>query len=111
MSDLMKYKGYFGSYHLDEEEGVFYGKVEYVQALISYEATTASKLHKAFINAVDDYLLMCKQEGIEPEKPFKGSFNVRVGSDLHKKVVLVANNLGISLNQFVRNTLKKACGY
>jgi predicted HicB family RNase H-like nuclease len=34
-----------------------------------------------------------------------------VGSALHKKVVLVANDLGISLNQFVCNALKKACGF
>jgi predicted HicB family RNase H-like nuclease len=111
MSDLMQYKGYFGSYHLDQDEAIFYGKVEYIKALISYEATTAAKLYKEFVNAVDDYLLMCKQENIEPEKPFKGSFNVRVGSALHKKVVLVANDLGISLNQFVCNALKKACGF
>ena len=102
MSDLMQYKGYSGSYHLDDEEGIFFGKVEHIKALLSYEATSAKKLHQAFVEAIDDYLLMCEQEGIESEKPFKGSFNVRVGPELHKESALIANNLGVSLNQFIR---------
>ena len=42
----------------------------------------------AFEEAVDDYLELCKEEGKEPEKPFKASFNVRTGTDLHRKAAL-----------------------
>lgn len=56
----MHYKGYYGSYHLDTKEKIFYGKLEFINALVTYEATTAKGLQKAFIEAVDDYLDMCE---------------------------------------------------
>ena len=49
MKDLMQYKGYYGSVHFDEEELVFHGKIEFIRALVSYEATTARGLRKAFV--------------------------------------------------------------
>ena len=104
--DLMHYKDYYGSYHLDIETKVFYGKLEFIKALVTYEDSTAKGLQKAFIEAVDDYLAMCEQEGIESEKPFKGSFNVRVGEELHRKVALTAASHGITLNQFICKTLE-----
>jgi predicted HicB family RNase H-like nuclease len=105
--DLMHYKDYYGSYHLDIEAKVFYGKLEFIKALITYEASTAKGLQKAFVEAVDDYLAMCEQEGIEPERPFKGSFNVRVGEELHRKAALAAASAGITLNQFICETLEE----
>jgi predicted HicB family RNase H-like nuclease len=79
MKDLMKYKNYYGSVHFDDEELVFHGKVEFVRALITYEATDASGLLKAFRESVDEYLDMCEKQNIEPEIPFKGSLNIRLG--------------------------------
>ena len=62
MKDLMHYKGYYGSVHLDNEDLIFHGKVEFIRALISYEATDAKGLRKAFEEAVDDYHEMCAQQ-------------------------------------------------
>ena len=63
----MHYKGYYGSAHFDEKELIFYGKVEFVRALVSYEAKNLTELHKAFEKAVDDYLDTCVSQGIKPE--------------------------------------------
>jgi len=65
MKDLMHYKDYYGSVHFDEEALIFYGKVEFVGALISCEATNAKGLKKAFKNSVDDYLDLCETQKIE----------------------------------------------
>ena len=108
MSDLMQYKGYYGSYHLDTNDNCFYGKLEFIKALVTYEAESAKELYDTFVDAVDDYLIMCQQEGIGPEKPLKGSFNVRVGEELHRRAAVTAANQGISLNQFVCKTLQNA---
>jgi predicted HicB family RNase H-like nuclease len=75
----MQYKGYYGSVHFDDEELIFYGKIEFIRALVSYEATNAKGLKKTFEEAVDDYLLTCCDQKREPETPFKGSLNVRLG--------------------------------
>ena len=108
MKNLMECKGYCGSANYDEENGVFYGKVEFVRALISNESATAKGFRKAFVEAVDDYLALCYERGVEPEKPFKGSFNVRVGSEIHRKAALTAMRKGVSLNKLVAEALEKA---
>lgn len=106
MKDMLKYKGYHGSIHLDEDELILFGKVEFVKALINYEGESAIELKKAFEEAVDDYLLVCEKEKTNPEKPFKGTFNVRVGESLHEKAAIAAINRGIKLNEFVRQAIE-----
>ena len=56
MGDTMHYKNYYGSVHFDNKSLVFYGKVEFIRALISYEATNIEDLETAFKEAVNDYL-------------------------------------------------------
>lgn len=107
MKNPMEYKGYYGSVQYDEEGGVFFGKVESVRALISYESRDAKGFRKAFVEAIDDYLETCAKNKIVPEKPFKGSFNVRVGSETHRKAALAAMRKGISLNRLVAEALEK----
>ncbi|MHB8483683.1 MAG: type II toxin-antitoxin system HicB family antitoxin [Nitrospiria bacterium] len=107
MKDMMEYKSYYGSVHYNDEDRVFYGRVEFIRALISYEATNVERLRKSFREAVDDYLAMCKKEKIKPEQPFKGSFNVRIGPDLHRRIVLAASGKGLSLNRFITELLDK----
>jgi len=107
MKDMMHYSGYYGSVHYSDEDRVFYGRVEFIRALISYEGTDAQSLRRAFEEAVDDYLETCKEKGIEVEKPFKGSFNVRIGADLHQRVALAAAQKGITLNKYIAEMLEK----
>jgi len=106
MKDMLKHKGYYGSIHFDNDELILYGKVEYIRALVNYEAESAVGLKKAFIDAVDDYLALCEQKNIKPEKPFKGTFNVRVGELLHEQATIAATNRGIRLNEFVKQALQ-----
>lgn len=108
MKDMMHYKNYYGSVHFDDEDLIFYGKVEFVRALISYEATTAKGLRKAFEEAIDDYLELCHEQKREPEASFKGSLNVRLGSDLHRRIAIAAAHQHISVNKFITDALNKA---
>lgn len=107
MKDMMSYKSYLGSVHYDDEERTFHGKLEFIRSLISYEGTTVDNLRRAFEEAVDDYLDLCIQQGIEAEQPFKGSFNVRTGSDLHRRAALLAQRSGTTLNQVVAEALER----
>jgi predicted HicB family RNase H-like nuclease len=65
------------------------------------------ELKKNFHEAVDDYLETCKALGREPNKPFKGGFNVRISPEMHKKAIERATMLGISLNQLVQKAIEK----
>jgi predicted HicB family RNase H-like nuclease len=51
---------------------------------------------------------MCHKTDKEPEKPFKGSFNVRVGPNLHQRVALNALSKGITINKYINEVLEKA---
>ena len=107
MKDMMTYKGYFGSVHYSDEDQIFHGKIEFIRSLVSYEGTDVRNLRRAFEEAVDDYLKLCEDEGKEPETPFKGSFNVRTGTDLHRRAMLFAKSKGTNLNSIITDALEK----
>ena len=107
MKDMMTYKGYYGSVHYNDEDRIFHGKIEFIRSLVSYEGADVKNLRMGFEEAVDDYLELCEEENKEPEKPFKGSFNVRTGSDLHRKAVLYAKSKGTNLNSIIADALEK----
>ena len=111
MKDMMKYKEYYGSVHYSDEDRVFYGKIEFVRALVSYEGTDVKSLRQAFEEAVDDYLDTCKEQSKEPEKPFKGTFNVRIGPELHQRVAVAAAQRGVSLNGYIAEVLKRETAF
>lgn len=105
MNDILEYKGYYAEIHFSSEDEVFYGKILGINDLVNFEGTTVKELKKAFHEAVDDYLVTCKELGKEPEKTYKGSFNVRISSELHRQVARYAISKNMSLNDFVRYAL------
>ena len=108
MNNTMEYKGYVGSVEFSEEDVIFYGKVMGIRSLISYEGENARELVEGFHEAVDEYLLICEQQGKVPEQAYKGSFNVRISPELHKKIVIYATEHDISLNRYIEQTLEKS---
>ena len=107
MNNTMEYKGYVGSVEFSTEDKLFYGKVLGIRSLISYEGTTAYDLINDFQGAVDDYLAACTAKGKKPEKAYKGSFNVRIKPELHKRAAIYALSVGESLNSFVEDAVKE----
>jgi len=105
MKDVMFYKDYIGSVHYSTEDEVFYGELEGINDSISYEGTSVTELKAAFEEAVEDYLELCQLNGKEPEKAYKGSFNVRIKPELHKKAAQMAIIEGKSLNQYVEEAI------
>ena len=103
----LEYKGYTGSIEYSKEDGHLYGKVLGIKGLISYEGATGKKLEADFMDAIDTYLADCKQDRVAPEKPFKGSFNVRISPKLHRKAALLAMEEKTSLNGFVAESIRE----
>ena len=105
--NYLHYKDYTGSVEFSEEDAVFHGKIIGIKALISFEGESVNSITEDFHKAVDEYLKFCVKTGREPEKPFKGSFNIRIGSELHRKATFAASACGVSLNAFVEDAIKK----
>lgn len=105
MKETFKYKGFDGSMEFSQEDECLVGEVLFVRSKIIYIGETYPELKAAFHDAVDAYLQHCKEKGITPEKPYSGTFNVRVGTHLHEMATKAAYQNDISLNEFVVRAL------
>jgi predicted HicB family RNase H-like nuclease len=106
MKDIISYKEYLGSVRFSAEDEIFYGKIEGIDDLVTFEGNTVEDLKQAFQDAVEDYIRACIKYNKHQEKSYKGSFNVRIAPDLHKKIKQAAIKMGISLNQFIEKAVK-----
>jgi predicted HicB family RNase H-like nuclease len=104
--DTLIYKDFIGTVHYSNVDECFFGKLEGTDDLVTFEGQTVEELQAAFREAVDDYLSLCEESGKKPYKSFKGSFNVRVSPELHKKAFRLATSEGLSLNQLVQSALE-----
>ncbi|MBI2472677.1 MAG: type II toxin-antitoxin system HicB family antitoxin [Planctomycetes bacterium] len=107
MKDVITYKGFIGSVHFNAEDKVFHGKIEGVDDLVTFEGKSVEGLIKAFHEEVDDYIELCKEQDKEPLKSYKGSFNVRVSPEIHRRAVETAIQKGLSLNQLVQKAIER----
>jgi predicted HicB family RNase H-like nuclease len=105
MNDVLAYKNYYASIQFSAEDEVFHGKVIGLNDLVSFEGTSVVALKKAFRVAVDDYLETCIKLGKEPDKSYRGSFNVRIPSELHRQAARYASLQNMTLNDFVRSVI------
>ncbi|MBC8182239.1 type II toxin-antitoxin system HicB family antitoxin [candidate division KSB1 bacterium] len=104
---MIQYKEFIGSVHFDSSDEIFYGKIEGVNDLITFEGKSVSEIKKSFEKEVEDYIAICKNLRKQIHKSFRGNFNVRISPDLHKKAVTKSQILGVSLNKLVQKALEK----
>lgn len=103
--DLLQYRDYEGSTEIDAARDVCRGRILFINDLVTYEADSVRQLRKEFEAAVDDYIETCRLVGKEPQRPFKGLFNVRVSPELHRAAVVRATREGTTLNDVVVQAL------
>lgn len=103
----LKYKGYLGLPQVDAEAGVIRGHVVNVKDTITFQGKTVEEARTAFQESVDDYLVFCNELGREPEKPFSGKMLIRITPEVHRRLNLVAQAKGVSLNRLVLVELKR----
>jgi predicted HicB family RNase H-like nuclease len=107
MKDILRYKNFIGSVHFSAEDECFFGKIEGVDDLVTFEGRDVDELKRSFREACEDYFRLCRQAGKPLQKSYKGSFNVRLTAELHQKAVRKSSLLGISLNQLVQRAVEK----
>ena len=105
MKDVLTYKDYVATVHYSTEDETFYGQIEGINDLVSFEGQSVSDLKAAFFEAIEDYIDICRENDREPEKKYKGSFNIRITPELHKQASLLAIKENVSLNQFVEKAI------
>ena len=74
----------------------FFGKIEGINDLVTFEGKTVDKLISSFHETVDDYLELCLLKK-RTAQIFQGSFNVRVNPQIHARAYHTAKALKLSL--------------
>lgn len=105
MNNFIEYKGYTGSVQFSNRTLSLHGKILGITTSITYEGTSVEEITSDFRKAVDCYLSYCEEEGITPEKPFNGLFNVSVSSEMHKQLACLAAEKNQTLNSLVEDAL------
>lgn len=101
----MEYKGYIGNVFFDDKAKIFHGDVINTRDVITFQGKSVMELEKAFRESIDDYIGWCGEEGVNPEKPYSGKFNLRISPELHRKIALAAHQNDLSINKFVEKAL------
>ena len=107
MMNTMTYKGYIGSVAYSEKDQVFFGKIEGINGLVNFEGESVKELTEAFHEAVDDYLTYCEEEGLEPDKSYSGTLNVRLTPVIHRRIAIMARQAGQTINAFIKEALEE----
>ena len=101
----MEYKGFMAAIEYDDELDSFMGTVLNVSSPITFYGQNPGELRKEFANSIETWLEVCKERGIEPEKPYSGRMTIRLAPELHKHLAASAAKAGKSLNTWVVDSL------
>ncbi len=102
-TNVMEYKGYKALIQFSAEDDEFFGTVSDIDRhVINFGGKTVAELKKHMKEAVDGYLELCEERGIEPKKPFNGRISYRTSPQTHAKLAQAAILAGKrSINAFI----------
>jgi predicted HicB family RNase H-like nuclease len=106
--NTMSHKGYTARVEYDERDNIFVGRILGIRSIISFHGETVAELRSEFVQAVKEYLVECKKEGVHPEKPASGKLLLRVPPEVHGRALVAAQAAGKSLNQWATEVLQHA---
>lgn len=106
MKSMLEYRGYHASVEYDAEDDILIGEVFGISDSLNFHGQSISEIKEMFKQSIDNYLEICEKLGKNPDKEFKGTFNVRISPENHKKAALEAKKRKITLNQFVSDAIE-----
>ena len=105
MKNTMEYKGYTGSVEYSDEDGIFFGRVQFIRTSISYEGSNAEELRKNFHDGVEDYIATCKEKTSYRSSHSKD--HSMCGLVVTCTVKLHSKRRGVSLNSLIIAAIEK----
>lgn len=107
MKNLLTVEGCKAVVEFDPEIELFRGEFVGLNGGADFYASDIEGLKKEAKISLNTFLDMCKEKGIEPKKHYSGRFNVRIPSQLHEKIVMLATSEQKSLNQWIEDALQQ----
>ena len=84
-----------------------------IPRFVMYSSISASyslSSSKSLENKVYSTKASCAEVGKKPDKPYTGTFNVHVNTELHRKAAILSKQRNISMNQLVGEALARYVG-
>lgn len=106
-AQTFEYKDFVAKTYFDASEGLLYAQVLNSASPISVHADNPKALEKEFRQLIDDYIAICEANDMPAKKEFSGKFNVRISSELHESLSLIATHKGKSLNEIAISAFEK----
>lgn len=103
--EMLEYKGYIGTVEFDAVARIFHGEIVNTRDVITFQGVSVDEIENAFKDSVDDYVEWCLSEGVAPEKPYSGKFNLRLPPSLHRQLAITARRMNLSINNFVEKAI------
>lgn len=107
LTNLLTYKDYYARIAYDPSADAFHGRVIGMQDVIDFYGRTPEELREAFKESVEEYLAWCTEEGTRPEKTWQGKLTVRMDEELRRRLAVVAEASGESLNSWITTVLDR----
>jgi predicted HicB family RNase H-like nuclease len=107
---MLTYKGYSAVLEVDLDAGELFGRTVGTRDVITFQGKTVDEARRSFEESVDFYLDCCEKEKKRPDRPYSGRFNIRIAPELHRRLAILAESQGQSLNEFVSSALSAAAG-
>ena len=104
----MTHKGYTAAVFFESDDHAFHGTVLGIRDVIHFTGSSVDELEKSFNDSVDDYLAVCNERGIQPQKPMSGKLSLRIQPSLHLKVATKAKQSGESINTYIEHVLSES---
>ena len=103
----MDYKGYLAQVEYDDSVRRLHGRVINTGAypIATFETADPERLREEFHKSIDEHLASCDEDGVRPIPPFSGKLQLRLGSDLHRRVTVAAAESGQSINSWITQVL------
>ena len=103
--NLMIYNGYNAKIVYDAELDMFRGEILGLTGGADFYGKNPKELRAEFKKSLEVFLEVCREKGIEPRRNFSGKFNLRIPTELHEKLAIVAQAEGKSINTLAQEAL------
>ena len=103
--NILQYRDYIARIAYDPDMDRFMGRVINARDSITFYGKSTAELRREFKRSVADYLAYCREQGLEPARPFSGQFRLRLPAELHARLSTLAAVNNESLNSLIVKTL------
>jgi predicted HicB family RNase H-like nuclease len=105
--NVMKLDAYQAKIDYDADLDMFRGEILGLNGGADFYGKNTKELRTEFKRSLKVFLDVCRDKGIEPRRNYSGKFNLRIPTELHEKLAIVAQAEGKSINTVAQEALQQ----